>query len=243
MKDVYDSSNMYLKPELNYQMMSTIETYHCAFSTHVYHSQAILYSDHIHHSKNLFGCSNIKNKEFCILNKQYTEAEFNELVPQIIKHMQKTGEWGQFFPAHLSPHAYNESVAYDYFPLTKADVENKGWAWYEANEKAAYQGPTIELPDHINSVTDQVTEQILTCEKSNKLFKIIPQELKFYRSMGIPIPRLAPDQRAIDRMQLRNERKLYDRKCSNCQSTIQSTYAPDREEKVVCEHCYLKNIY
>ncbi|QQR84299.1 hypothetical protein IPJ72_05755 [Candidatus Peregrinibacteria bacterium] len=31
--------------------------------------------------------------------------------------------------------------------------------------------------------------------------------------------------------------------CAECQNPIQTTYTPDRPEKVVCEHCYLKNIY
>jgi len=31
--------------------------------------------------------------KYCILNKQYSKEEYEELVPKIIEHMQKTGEW------------------------------------------------------------------------------------------------------------------------------------------------------
>jgi hypothetical protein len=36
--------------------------------------------------------------------------------------MQSTGERGEFFPPSVIPFAYNESVAHDYFPLTKEEA-------------------------------------------------------------------------------------------------------------------------
>ena len=36
--------------------------------------------------------------------------------------MQKTGEWGEFFPASFSPFGYNETVAQEYFPLNRSVV-------------------------------------------------------------------------------------------------------------------------
>ena len=35
----------------------------------------------------LFGCIGLRNKQYCVLNKQYTKEEYEELVPKIIKHM------------------------------------------------------------------------------------------------------------------------------------------------------------
>ena len=45
--------------------------------------------------------------------------------------MKKTGEWGQFFPAGISPFPYNDSLAQDYFPLTKDEVITQGLKWYD----------------------------------------------------------------------------------------------------------------
>ena len=36
--------------------------------------------------------------------------------------MISTGEWGEFFPSSLSPFGYNETVAQEYFPLTREEV-------------------------------------------------------------------------------------------------------------------------
>jgi CxxC-x17-CxxC domain-containing protein len=45
------------------------------------------------------------------------------------------------------------------------------------------------------------------------------------------------------RMKLRNERKLYERKCDKCWVEIKTTYSPDKEEIVYCEECYDREIY
>jgi hypothetical protein len=52
------------------------------------------------------------------LNKQYTKEEYEKLLPKIIAHMKKTGEWGEFFPISISPFNYEETPAMDYYPLT-----------------------------------------------------------------------------------------------------------------------------
>lgn len=67
-------------------------------------------------SKNLFGCVGIKRKEYCILNKQYSKEEYEDLVPRIIEYMTNNSEWGEFFPMTISPFSYEESLASDYFP-------------------------------------------------------------------------------------------------------------------------------
>ncbi|MBN2086804.1 hypothetical protein JW758_00485 [Candidatus Peregrinibacteria bacterium] len=243
MKDVYDSSNMYVKIELNYQTLGTIDTYNMAYTLYGFHSQNILYCEQIFHSKDLFGCVGLKRKQYCVFNKQYTKEQYEELVPRIIEHMKKTGEWGMFFPVKFSPHGYNESLANEYYPLSKQEVLKRGWNWHEDEEAAVYQGADYQIPDNIKDVPDEITQKILKCEASGKFYKIIPQELKFYRNGGIPIPRRCPDQRHVDRMELRNPREVYKRECAKCLKNIKSTYDPDRPEKVYCEECYLKEVY
>jgi len=56
------------------------------------------------------------------LNKQYTKEEYEKLVPKIIEHMKKTSEWGEFFPASISPFGYEETAAMDYYPATKQNL-------------------------------------------------------------------------------------------------------------------------
>jgi hypothetical protein len=156
--------------------------------------------------------------------------------------MKKTGEWGLYFPIKHSAHGYNETLASEYYPLTKKEVMARGWNWYE-DVKSDHKFSDYKIPDNIKDVEDDITQQVLKCEISGKPYKIIPQELKFCRENGVPVPRVCPDQRYSDRMALRNPRKLFSRKCDKCSTGIQTTYSPDRPEKVYCEQCYLKEVY
>jgi hypothetical protein len=175
---------------------------------------------------------------------QYSQEEYEKLVPKIIENMRKNGEYGIFFLNTISPFGYNETVAQEYFPLTKEEVLVRGWSWHDEEEKSdQYLGPKYDIPDSISDVPDDITKQILLCEVTGKPYKIIPQELKFYREMGIPIPRKCPDQRHKERMALRNPRKLWNRQCMKCQKDIQTTYAPERPEIVYCASCYLETVY
>ncbi|MEI8091823.1 MAG: hypothetical protein WCG98_06500 [bacterium] len=45
-----------------------------------------------------FGCVGLKNKEYCILNTQYTQQEYEQIVPEIIDYLMHIGERGEFFP-------------------------------------------------------------------------------------------------------------------------------------------------
>ena len=159
--------------------------------------------------------------------------------------MQKTGEWGEFFPSSLSPFGYNETVAQEYYPFSR-DVALQhlyNWSDYEAPfPKVEKIIPASKLPDDITKIPDDILNWAIECEVTKRPFRIIKQELEFYRKHNLSIPRRHPDQRHLDRMALRNPRKLFERKCDKCGKDMITTYAPDRPEKVYCEECYNREI-
>jgi len=209
-------------------------------------SSDIYYSDNLVACKNCFWCISLKNKSYCILNKQFSKEEYNTLVPKIIKHMQTTWEWWEFFPSSISPFWYNETVAQEYFPLSKQEAEEKWFNWsdYESPfPKVEKIIPADKLPENISDIPDDILNWAIECEITKKPFRIIAQELEFYRKHNLPIPKRHPDQRHLDRMKLRNPRKLFDRKCDKCEIDMKTTYSPDRPEIVYCEKCYDKEVY
>ncbi len=202
-----------------------------------------LYCANVQHC---FGCVSLRHKKYCILNKQYTQAEYEELVPKIIAAMRKEGSWGEYLPAEMSPFCYNETVALDYFPLTKKEVLARGWTWSEYEHPAPQVKksiPTSTLPDRIEDVPDDVLEWALLCERSEKPYRLIKQELDFYRKMHVPVPRLHPDERHRSLMTLKSPCTLWNRECAECKKSIQTTYSPERPEIVYCESCYLATVY
>ena len=200
------------------------------------------YSFYCPNSSHCFGCVALHNAKYCILNKQYTKEQYEALVPKIIEHMKKTGEWGEFFPGELSPFPYNETHAFDYYPLTKEEALSRGYTWRDDDIQSQYQGVQYEVPEHIKDVQDDITKAILRCEVSGKNFKIIPQEFTLYRRMDIPIPKKCFNERHKERLSLRTPRKLWDRNCMKCHKEVKSSYSPDREEIIYCDECYLNSI-
>jgi len=212
-------------------------------------------------SSNLFGCMGLKHKKYCIFNKQYTKKEYEELVPKIKKQMDqmpykdKKGnvyKYGEFYPADLSPHAYNDTEAQTHFPLTKEQVLELDLKWND-KPKQEYQS-TIkakDLPDNIGDVDDSVLKEVIECENESKgscpgpgVFRLIPIELEFYKKHNIPLPRLCFECRHQQRVKLRNPFKLWKRQCmkKGCNVKFQTSYSPERKEIVYCEKCYQKEI-
>ena len=271
-KFIFDCDTVGMNSELAYECINTaINSYNNKFCNRCWTVTDSFYSNDCDNSINLFGCVSLRHKQYCILNKQYTKEEYEKLVPKIIEAMKspkspltrglghpldKGGlgdcEWGEFFPSSISPFGYNETVAQEYFPLTKEQAlrSTRGcnplfkWSDYEPEfphvEKII---PANLLPDNINEIPDDILNWAVECEITKKPFKIIKPELDFYRKMNLPIPRKHPDQRHKDRMALRNPRKLWKRNCIKCNAEIQTTYSHERREIIYCEDCYLKNIY
>jgi len=257
LKDSYDIFDCGSNSEIIYdcaEIGGKVGNKNIFFSNNISGSYNITYSAFCYSSSNLFACVGLRHKQYCILNKQYTKEEYEELVPKIKQHMNdmpytdKKGrvyKYGEFFPSELSPFGYNETIANEYFPLTKKQAIEQGYNWYD-KEKNEYE-PTIkakDLPDNIKDVNNNILKEVIQCNSKDcagsGVFRIIPQELKFYKKMNIPLPHLCPDCRHRERIKQRNPLKLYTRKCMNkgCNNTFETTYAPDRKDIVYCEKCY-----
>ncbi len=222
-------------------------SYHVMFSHNIHiNCSDLLYCWFVQSSKNCFGCFNMHHKEHCILNKQYSKADYQRVVPKIIEHMRQTGEWGELFPVSFSPFGYNKTTAQIYYPLTREAALKRGWKWDDSVDSVPKIEKTIsaaELPDSLDESPEDVLSWAIRCEASDKLFRLTAPELKFYRSQRIRIPRRSPDQRHLDRFSQRNPRKFWQRKCEKCAKQIRTTYQPGRPEKVYCENCYHAALY
>ena len=152
--DAYDGYGVGEHAELLYEAFdSGVNGQRQFFVGIVYGCNDVRYCYNCTGSSNLFGCIGLRNKNYCIFNKQYTKEEFEKLRARIVEQMTKAGEYGEFFPAVISPFGYNETIAQDYFPMNEAEAKSKGYKWRN-KEKSEHQ-PTIQatdLPDHIKDL-------------------------------------------------------------------------------------------
>ena len=127
MENAYDVNQVGVETSWIYEIMTcSMQIHNCKFSLILRNNCAnLLYCSDCNACTDCFGCIGLKNKQYCMLNTQYTQEEYESLVPQIIEHMEKNGERGEFFPSSLSPFGYNETVASEFYPLSKEEAIEK----------------------------------------------------------------------------------------------------------------------
>ena len=215
------------------------------FSLFCNQARSTLYSDNCLSSEHLFGCISLRRKKYCVLNQEYTREEYERVASQIIERMRSAGEWGEFFPIAYSPFGYNETNAQEFYPLGRDEVLGRGWTWQDqlpfTTGKETLTSKAV--PDRIDDVPDSLCQEILACARCRRNYRLVAQELKFYKVMDIPVPTKCPDCRNIERLARRNPQKLWTRPCGKCSKEMQTSYAPERPEIVYCEECYLKEVY
>jgi len=264
MKDSMDIYHVGYNCELCYELQGCTRVSNCQFCHLCYDNMNVMYSDTCQNSQNLFGCMSVKKGEYMIFNKKYTKEEYGKLKNQIIEHMKKTGEYGEFFPPQMAPVCYNETQGNFYMSMTKEEVVAKGWLW-EDNIPGTFGKETVSsvsIPDNIKDVSDSYLNEIFACTNCSKNYNITRNELNFYRREDLPLPRKCPDCRYKKRFDLRPKRELWHRKCvcdgstsspqaknhshhdGPCPVEFETCYPPDSNiEKIYCEKCYQQEVY
>ncbi len=260
--DCWDMNNAYYKPELCYDVMGVLQTYNCKHCSFVFYCRDIQYCNNCQNSEDCFGCIGLNKGKNCILNKSYSKEEFDRLKAQIIASLKVEGLYGSFLPPELSPFGYNETLAKDYWPLTREEALAKGFHWQDATT-GTFGKETIKkevVPATIDEVQDSILDEILVCESCGKNFRLTAGELQFYRRMHLPVPRFDFECRHQMRMKKRTPRTLWHRNCrcegresdnklyhntgthahntSHCAEEFETAYAPQRPEIIYCEGCY-----
>ena len=262
----------YGESELMYEYITgALNDYNVRFSCSASDTvQNAEYIDNCISSTNIFGCFGIKSKQNVILNKVYSKEKFTKLREKIINHMNempyidKRGniyKYGEFFPIELSPHAYNESLAQDFFPLSKTEALERGYGWHEPEEKKySITLPADAIPDNIKDIQNEIMKEVIGCEHKMKcdhqcllVFRITPDELQFYKKNNIPIPSKCPNCRYYERFVKVTPLKLWRRQCvcknkdhghdNLCPNEFETPYSPEKTEIIYCESCYNKEVY
>lgn len=251
-KDGYDAMVAWKGAELFYEVLS-VQAQRTFFSAYIWGGFDIYYSINCFDCNNLFGCVGLRNKSYCIFNKQYSKEEYEKLIPKIIEHMHNTGEYGEFFPKELSPFAYNETTALYYYPKTKEQVLELGYRWKNQESKSYNISIKEEnIPDNISDIDESFSEEIIECahigkceENCSTAFRLTKNEIQFYKKMNIPIPHLCPLCRHGSRIKSKPPLKFWHRSCmkEGCNNEFETSYAPDRPEIVYCEKCYKEEVY
>jgi hypothetical protein len=276
-KDCYDASAWGANMELHYETcLCGGNSFNIKFCDNCWpNCKNLEYCAHMFSSSDCFGCVGMKKKQYCIFNKQYTKDEYFKKVEEIKKHMDempyrdKKGniyKYGEFFPIELSSFGYNNTTSIQYFPMTKDEAVKNGYPWIEVSRgEYTITKKTSGLPNSIRDVQDEILKEVVECSSCKNPYRILENELSFYKNENLPLPIMCNDCRFERRIKDRLKIQLYDRSCMcagesddssqykntvkhfhgdfHCGEIFKTGYSADRSEIVYCEKCYQQEVY
>jgi hypothetical protein len=162
----------------------------------------VYYCYYIENCSYCIGCIWIKNKSFCILNKQYSKEERFELANKIFQQMDSDWILWDYFPWYLNPFYFNDTAAYlidDSF--TKEEVEKEWYLWRD-------EEINVDIPEWLDKVkttelnnfqwfnekgerqiNPEILKKVIVDEKWNS-YRIIKMEYDFLMKHWLPLPEL-----------------------------------------------------
>ncbi len=155
------------------------------------------------------GCIGLTNKSYCILNKQYSKADWEIVSSQIFESMEQDWTLWEFFPWEINPYYLNDTVAGILWDFSKQEAQKKGYMWRDEEIK-------VDIPEWVEiikvselddfewfntswewKINPEILEKVIV-DKSGNYYKIVQMEYDFLIKHWLPLPRL----HWLDRMKL-----------------------------------------
>lgn len=140
----------------------------------------VWYSYYCEHCSFCLWCVWLKNKSYCILNKQYTKEERELMVEIIFTTMENDWEFGQFFPSETCPFDKEETLAGLFFHNTN----------YKNNQNAVLQPWELSSDDLIwfDFGDYLMLMDTIIVDKYGKKYKLLKEELLFMQKYKLRLP-------------------------------------------------------
>lgn len=175
------------------------------YGSHIYLSHqikgwsVIFYSYLLDECSFCLGCIGLKNKSYCIFNKQYTKEERHQKVEIIFWKMENEWILWNFFPWSLNPFYFNDTAASLIEDFTKEEVEAQ---WYLRRDEEL----AVDIPDRMDVVKSEelatyesridgvwtidptILKKVIKDEAWN-VYRIIKMEYDFLVKHWLPLPR------------------------------------------------------
>ncbi|MEK7608001.1 MAG: hypothetical protein AAB495_00240 [Patescibacteria group bacterium] len=199
-------------------------------------------------STDLFGCSAIRKKKYCILNKQYSESDFHALRSRIVEDMNtnpyiddrgRIWKYGEYFPYNLSPYCYNETDAQTHCPMKREDANRFGWEWKDSTlSEHVITLKGADLPKTSEKIGEDIFKEVIGCAVCGRAYRFVPAEVGFLNRFDLPLPEKCFECRYKRRFARLNPLRLWTRTC-RCGgvSSERGAYANATSHAHGSEHC------
>ena len=146
------------------------------------------------------GCVWLRNKSYCIFNKQYEKEERYAQVDEIFSQMEHEWVLGQFFPWSICPFYFNDTMAYLLdSAFTKDEVAGLWYLWRDEPIKADIPDwmETVKATelnqyewykDWVRTIDPAILKKVIVDEEGNS-YRVVKLEYDFLVKHGLPLPR------------------------------------------------------
>ncbi len=199
--------------------------------------------------ENCFGCVGLNRKKFCILNQQYTEAEYWQKLDEIKCAMLERGEYGEFYPTPFASGFFPESVAGINLGIEEGDALKYKFPVYDPESHGAIGelGDVTQLkdPETIPDAIDDVNIAewaggALLDKQMGRRFAFLKPELEFYKAQKIAPPTRHFIHRVDSLYHTANLFLLEETRCSKCGKEMQvAKNKTFKNRKHLCREDYL----
>ncbi|MFH1253503.1 MAG: hypothetical protein V1664_04210 [Candidatus Uhrbacteria bacterium] len=195
-----------------------------------------------------FGCVNLKNKKFCVFNKQFSEMEYWLLVDEIKCDMLEKGEYGNFWPAKFSVGGFQYSAG-ELFIHYSSDQLKQFRAIIVDPAHGQVFAPQIDLSRAREA--QEIPDRLVDCQPfvgvsiydkvAGRHYSVLKDEYEVYKNKKLPFPTEHYATRLLRLLDFSYGPISEERVCASCQK-ITTTYNnqafPNR--RIYCQGCYLK---
>jgi len=161
----------------------------------------IFYSYFLTHCSYCIWCIWLKNKSYCILNKQYTKQEWEIMADKIFASMDETWILWNFFPGELNPFYFNDTIAWLIWWFKKEEVVKDWYMWRDEEIKVDIpEWSDIILTSELDNfqwydeawkwkINKEILKKVIKDEKWN-YYRIVKMEYDFLVKHNLPLPEI-----------------------------------------------------
>lgn len=168
-------------------------------SCHIDGCSNIYYSYKLWSCSYCLGCIGLKNKQYCILNKQYSREERYKLANKILEQMNNNWLLWEFFPWWLNPMYFNDTCAAVIKDFEKKEILDKWFLWHDGEVKVDVPSwaDVISIADLDNyqelennewKIDSEIMKKVVADDKWN-YYRIVKMEYDFLMKYWLPLPR------------------------------------------------------
>lgn len=215
------------------------------FCCNVIQCKWMRYSMHCFQCEHCFGCCGLVGRKYHIFNRPCPPEEYEVRTTAMIMHMQKTGEYGKFFPASFAAVPYEETIAGFYWPLPQDRAKEFGFHVREQETVRPTDGlDPSEIPDRSDAADSTLTGRVFWDDTAKRPFQISATDVAFAQFLGTPLPSMYYARRLQENCrQIPFNGALQQVTCARCKERTHTSWPEEYADRILCETCYLQEVY